>query len=1104
MRYKLRLAIPDLLRLASSGLILVRHEALNAVVPLLSHYPEHSAYDNRVLGGPQVEGAELPPLAVDALGDAWDGAAAIADALRAALGLLGIDAGTWEAQLETLHGRHQADIVSRGAWSAAGAVARGPDVVACVRRDAACRVSDLVAAASFLGDGARAAAGAALRAGGFADALARLAGDPAADATTLAFLGRAVHDMSHWAALAAALDTPNFVPSMFALLDAPRAALALGVADFVHHLRRATPFERDEIARAGDLGGCGPQDAGDCFERAVLAALLEVGPLEAAFRVSSDPRERRSDRNLASGGDDHALALDAPAPWLEPVWDPSTRRPLLGSRRPTDCGDASVEGFARHLLRSHRERNATTGEHAARLLSQVAQICRAADAEPRGAATPEHVAPLVGASRLAVDDFDAAGVDVRELWSGRRVAKSWSNDDLQRALEAGTIPFAGGNVNLSVVADETCAPAATYVYAEDGLHGEAETFCGSGVNGAPGRARAAAQVLAKHEADREGAGVPGAPSSSTGRATPTSSSPGRRGGSGLEPRRPPRVAYGAPDVAPADALFLEAECPDAFFADCVVVDATRVLLSDVLPGRGGEARLKYWYDLGERFLYELSVVADPPPAEAARATPAVVGGARFCPPENMGLPTYCRVSRIIARGPARVEFSTAGPGGFWENTFAFVALSANGSLACAAPGPNREDNWSPADAQARLDAVARSNVKSLAGRCDVAIDADGAFGAAAPPLGSREGPRMADLEKVAQMTNFADKDEAAAAERNAIYDRQIRLWGKDAQKKIGGTKVLFLGFASVNVELCKNLVLAGFSATIADDGVVAPAALACNFFLGAGDAGRNVAEASAAAAAELNPFAAVGHDGRGLAAASTAAGAAALVAGHGVVVVEARSGGGMDDCAARVDAACRDAGAVFLAVRCGGDGAVAFLDLGPEHSYVVETGSGEKLKVSEPATARYCSYDDMRSVAWADVTPPRGKQPPLQFLFDRLDALFWASKHGEGDAKKRKTGDGSAFAAFAARALADRGLAGAASEGDLARAFVAAAAPIAPVAAVVGGILGQEVVAVSGKARRRTTFVFDAATGAGTAPARRPSRPRSPAAPPSAEDAIEL
>ena len=367
---------------------------------------------------------------------------------------------------------------------------------------------------------------------------------------------------------------------------------------------------------------------------------------------------------------------------------------------------------------------------------------------------------------------------------------------------------------------------------------------------------------------------------------------------------------------------------------------------------------------------------------------------------------------------------------------------------------------------------------------------------------------MADLEKVAQMTNFADKDEAAAAERNAIYDRQIRLWGKDAQKKIGGTKVLFLGFASVNVELCKNLVLAGFSATIADDGVVAPAALACNFFLDAGDAGRNVAEASAAAAAELNPFAAVGHDGRGLAAASTAAGAAALVAGHGVVVVEARSGGGMDDCAARVDAACRDAGAVFLAVRCGGDGAVAFLDLGPEHSYVVETGSGEKLKVSEPTTARYCSYDDMRSVAWADVTPPRGKQPPLQFLFDRLDALYSASKHGESDAKKRKAGDGSAFAAFAARALADRGLAGAASEGELARAFVAAAAPIAPVAAVVGGILGQEVVkAVSGKgAPTNNLFVFDAATGAGTALRASPfaaEKPK-PAAPPSAEDAIEL
>ena len=59
----------------------------------------------------------------------------------------------------------------------------------------------------------------------------------------------------------------------------------------------------------------------------------------------------------------------------------------------------------------------------------------------------------------------------------------------------------------------------------------------------------------------------------------------------------------------------------------------------------------------------------------------------------------------------------------------------------------RPDKRLPDDAElkrfAALDAVARSNVKSLAGRCDVAIDADGAFGAAAPPLGSREGPRCA-------------------------------------------------------------------------------------------------------------------------------------------------------------------------------------------------------------------------------------------------------------------------------------------------------------------------------------------------------------------------
>ena len=99
------------------------------------------------------------------------------------------------------------------------------------------------------------------------------------------------------------------------------------------------------------------------------------------------------------------------------------------------------------------------------------------------------------------------------------------------------------------------------------------------------------------------------------------------------------------------------------------------------------------------------------------------------------------------------------------------------------------------------------------------------------------------------MATFTASEEGT----NKVYDRQIRLWGADAQRRIQASRVLFLGLGPANVELVKNLVLAGFSATIADHRKVDAASLGYNFFADAESIGKSVGEASVENISELNP-----------------------------------------------------------------------------------------------------------------------------------------------------------------------------------------------------------------------------------------------------------
>jgi len=87
-----------------------------------------------------------------------------------------------------------------------------------------------------------------------------------------------------------------------------------------------------------------------------------------------------------------------------------------------------------------------------------------------------------------------------------------------------------------------------------------------------------------------------------------------------------------------------------------------------------------------------------------------------------------------------------------------------------------------------------------------------------------------------------------------LYDRQIRLWGLEAQKRMRNSKVLLVGLRGLITEVTKNVVLSGIgTAYLLDPAVVTVTDLSAQFFLTHEDIGKNRAEASAPRVQDLNP-----------------------------------------------------------------------------------------------------------------------------------------------------------------------------------------------------------------------------------------------------------
>jgi ubiquitin-like 1-activating enzyme E1 A len=119
---------------------------------------------------------------------------------------------------------------------------------------------------------------------------------------------------------------------------------------------------------------------------------------------------------------------------------------------------------------------------------------------------------------------------------------------------------------------------------------------------------------------------------------------------------------------------------------------------------------------------------------------------------------------------------------------------------------------------------------------------------AAPPATS-ETAINAMIENTPPVSNGASAEATQAnsglsADDFALYDRQIRLWGAQAQERIRNAHILLVSLRALGTEIAKNLTLAGISSlTIVDDELVTEEDLGSCYFLRDEDVGKPVCDA---------------------------------------------------------------------------------------------------------------------------------------------------------------------------------------------------------------------------------------------------------------------
>ncbi|KAK7949738.1 hypothetical protein PG996_000326 [Apiospora saccharicola] len=339
------------------------------------------------------------------------------------------------------------------------------------------------------------------------------------------------------------------------------------------------------------------------------------------------------------------------------------------------------------------------------------------------------------------------------------------------------------------------------------------------------------------------------------------------------------------------------------------------------------------------------------------------------------------------------------------------------------------------------------------------------------------------------------QDKDITADEIALYDRQIRLWGMQAQKRIQGATVLLITMRALANEIAKNLVLAGIgSLTVVDDQLVTEADLGAQFFLTKDHIGQNRAQAASESIRKLNPRVQVFADAE-----SIMAKGASYFAGFDIIIATDLA----PTTLAFINTATRLHSRQFYATGTHGLYGYIFSDL-IEHDYVLQrdkanipTKIGEETrsrsvidvkekeeggKKIEMVTKRelYSTWD-LASETSMLPAEYRGSKRRLKTVTPALSCLrtLWGfqSIHNRNPEHNRQ--DLEYFVKKATTTHASLGLPAETLKSDFLRKFLGnVGSEIAPVTAVLGGQLAQDVINVLGQSQPpiQNMVIFDGDT----------------------------
>lgn len=316
----------------------------------------------------------------------------------------------------------------------------------------------------------------------------------------------------------------------------------------------------------------------------------------------------------------------------------------------------------------------------------------------------------------------------------------------------------------------------------------------------------------------------------------------------------------------------------------------------------------------------------------------------------------------------------------------------------------------------------------------------------------------------------------------ALYDRQIRLWGLDAQQKMRNATILIIRLNGTATETVKNIVLAGVGRIlILDEKNVSQEDLGAGFFFRDEDVGKHRAEAAKPRIQSLNPLVQV--DAITSSSPADLEGLKGILSSESVDLVCATDF--PRDYLIQVNDICRQSGKSFYAGGTYGLLGYIFCDLLIHHYISPDRNSGSKegppknIKVS----AAYPPLSEALHYKWAELSKRQTKELNPAAIFTILAVWEFESRKGILPTNPEDLTELEALtqALIATTGVNPQVLSKPPS--DLLRTVPTSVShEFSPICAIIGGILAQDI--LKALAAREppiaNMFAFDGNTGRGT------------------------